>query len=205
MMKRLLGPALALCLVVIACGDDDTSSSGDAGAEYQSFAGDGFSLDLPTAWTVITPDDLDVEEIMATGLEELGLDGGSTADAIATRFASGVRVFAFDVAGSSPGFVDNFNLLQAPRPPFDPAELMELNTAEIEQAGWTILESELRSLPAGDGFFMHFEFTNGIAAQGALSHTLITDDAQWVLTFTASDPQRARAEFEHIAESFRVE
>jgi hypothetical protein len=202
----LLGVALAGC-----SGDGATTTAGPASLasfELEPFAGDGFTMSLPAAWTVVEASDMVAGGVGEVIEEELAatLESEALAAQVTAMFESGAfKMFAFDLLGSSPGFVDNLNVLVLPRSGLTPEGILSMNLQQMQDyMNATIVESEIQSRPGGQTVFFRYRATpqGGHAIEG-LSATVLTADQEWTLTMSATDVDHLEEVFTAMVDSFR--
>lgn len=216
-MRRLVLWLSPLLILVFACSGDDaastTNSQGPSGVvdsfELELYAGEGFEILLPSRWTVVGADDLSsggltalIEEGMSGMDLPDGMDADAFADQIATLFAQGGKLFALDAIGSSPGFVDNVNIVALPLPGLTIEGLLAVTVQQFEDIfGATVTSSEVEQLPAGEAAVVRYRgFTPVIEG---ISVTILTDTQQWAITLSATDADRLDAVFAAMLDSFR--
>lgn len=229
--RGLAAVAISLALVAMACGDDeggivfspseptptqpsssqpdtsqpdtsqpDTSEpSGDASG-LMLHQGEGFSILMPEGWTIVATADMDLEELF--GAVASTVDSEALARQVLDMFDRGGKLFAFDFEGSSGQFVDNINIITAPRPP---ATAEELEAATLDQMrlvlGATNLESEIVAVPAGEAVIIRYRLPS--QATDGISATIITPTSHWAITLSAGDTGPMDATFMAMIESFR--
>lgn len=206
----LLSPLLVI-LISACSGGAATTTTGVpslASFELEPFAGDGFTMSLPAAWTVVEASDM-VAGGLGEGIEEelaATLESEALASQVAAMFESGAfRMFAFDILGSSAGFVDNLNVLVLPRSGLTADGLLSVNLQQMQdylQA--TVVESEIQSRPGGQTIYLRFHQTpqGGDTIEG-LSATILTADQEWTLTMSATDVDHLEEVFAAMVDSFR--
>jgi len=220
-MRRLASWLVCLLIVTVgplaACSGDDaattTTSQAPSSAvdsfELELYAGEGFEILLPSRWTVVGADDISsgglaalIEEGMAGMDLPAGMDSDAFAGQIATLFEQGGKLFALDVVGSSPEFVDNINIVMLPLPGLTIERLLAVTVQQFEDVfGATVTSSEVERLPAGEAALVRYHgFTPVIEG---ISVTILTATQQWAITLSASDADRLDAMFAAMLDSFR--
>lgn len=219
-MRRLawMLPVLLVSVIAAGCGDDDAASTTTTSqtpavvvdsVELELYAGEGFEILLPARWTIIGASDLSAGGLAAVIEEGMsgmdlpeGMDAGAFADQIAALFAQGGKLFALDVIGSSPGFVDNINIVALPLPGLTIEGLLAVTVQQFEDIfGATVTSSAVEQLPAGEAAVVRYRgFTPLIEG---VSVTILTDTQQWAITLSATDADRLDAVFAAMLDSFR--
>jgi hypothetical protein len=208
-VKR-LGLGLALLLVLAACGDDDAPATvalpaGASALGLETYAGDGFLMLLPESWVVVTADDLDVGamlEYLPEGFDEAL--GPEMLEQIEGLFSQGGKLIAFDFSSPSLEFTDNLNIIEAPLPPVSIAVAESANVQYIKEVfGVTDIESEIRSLPAGEAFIIRYTLPPALGSTQGMVVNILAEAKHWAFTLSATDVDRHLEAFELMVESFR--
>jgi hypothetical protein len=216
-MRRLASWLSPLIVLIAACSGGvaatTTTSRAPTSAvdsfQLEPYSGEGFEILLPSRWTVVGADDITsgglaalIEEGMSGMDLPAGMDSDAFADQIAALFAQGGKLFALDVIGSSPGFVDNINIIMLPLPGLTAEGVLAVTVQQFEDVfGATVTSSEVEQLPAGEAAVVRYRgFTPVIEG---ISVTILTDTQQWAITLSASDADRLDAMFVAMLESFR--
>ena len=157
----------------------------------------GFSVLLPEDWVVIDAHDVDLGE----GFEAFGdaMPPGLEDQAFAA-FDQGGALFAFDVAGSSPGFLDNINIIHGPAWVSDAAAVETMTVQQLGAFGAVDVVSEVSLLPAGEAVFVWYRLPT--FGNEGISVTIITEDEHWTMTLSATDVDPLEAMFDAVVESF---
>jgi len=176
------------------------SCPGDQPLELESYQGEGFSILLPSDWTILESDDLDLEAILA---EVDGLDP-DVVDGVRRMFEQGGKIFAFRFVGSETGFVDNINVLYHPtRPAVTIDGLASMAVQQMEDAwGATGVSSYTRRIPAGESAVIRYRLPS--FGNEGISVLVFTGDSWWELTLSATDVDPLASDFDTMIESFRV-
>jgi len=208
-------PILLVSVIAAGCGDDATTTTSAGSSvvvdsfDLELYAGEGFEILLPSRWTVVGADDISsgglaalIEEGMAGMDLPAGMDSDAFAGQIATLFEQGGKLFALDVVGSSPEFVDNINIVMLPLPGLTIERLLAVTVQQFEDVfGATVTSSEVERLPAGEAALVRYHgFTPLIEG---ISVTILTATQQWAITLSASDADRLDAMFAAMLDSFR--
>jgi len=202
--------ALTLLLVLAACGNDGTPATaplppGASALGLEAYAGDGFSMLLPESWVVVTADDLDVGamlEFLPEGFDEAL--GPEMLEQIEGLFSQGGKLIAFDFSGPSLEFTDNLNIIEAPLPPVSIAVAESANVQYVKEVfGVTDIESEIRSLPAGEAFIIRYNLPPALGSTQGMVVNILTETKHWAFTLSAADVDRHLEVFEMMVESFR--
>lgn len=210
MSRRALGIGVVSLLLAVtaACssdGGDSSSSSSDpvgdpgsfsSGPVLEPYEGDGFSMDLPVNWTILSIDDMDFDVLAEQNI--VGLDA-QIMDQAGALFEQGGKLFALDF--TNPMFASNISILEFPRPPFAIDVLETLNVEQMKTVGATDIESSIRSHPAGDAIVIRYRIP-AVNSEGVFV-LLLTDGAQWAITLSALDVGPLEAAFDQMIESFR--
>jgi hypothetical protein len=165
----------------------------------EAYDGEGFSVLLPTGWTILDAGDVATGEL----LDDLAatLDTGMV-DAIGAMFEQGGKIFALDVANPDPIFVTNINILEAPLPPFSIDAIESITADQLESVlGATIVDSDVRTTAAGD--LVVVRYTSPTTDSEGVSATLLTETTQWAITLSARDVTPYVERFDAIVDSFR--
>jgi hypothetical protein len=219
-MKKFLAPAAALLLAVAACGDaapattagrseiapltttvapealatTTTAAAAIAPAGFYEYDGDGFRILMPDDWTIAARGDIELqailEELTASGLDDL-------VPAIQGAFAQGGKLFAFDFASSTFEFTNNINILRLDPPGLSGANLVGVAEKDIRRLGATDIAGRVEWVPAGEAVIVSYSLPDDLGGGEGLSYTVLTNDSQWVITYTAIDVAP-------FAESFRL-
>ena len=164
------------------------------------FDGDGFSMLLPTKWTVVTASEMDFEELLERAPD--AVDSEEFVQQVTAMFEQGGKIFAFDFLGSGPAFVDNINVLELPLPGLTAEGVESVTIQQFEDyLGATVLSSEIRTVPAGEAVVIWYRIPS--TGSEGISVTLLTDTTQWAITLSATDVDALADTFDTIVESFR--
>jgi hypothetical protein len=214
-MRRRTLSLLVVSLLVAGCSDDAATpattgtpavtSSTAAAVGTEPFVGEGFTMLVPSDWTVVSGDDFrsgELQELIAEGLAET-VESEAFADQIGALFAQGVRMFAFDFRNAAPEFVDNVNVIVLPRSPLDAAGLISVGVQQLETyLGATIVSTEVQQLPGGEAVVIRYlQGTAPVLEQVGV--TVITATQEWTITLSAIDADRHEAIFTTMLDSFR--
>jgi len=225
-MRKSLATVAVLLLAATACGGDaaPTTTAGSevasltttlvpqglattttgavaaAPAGFYQYDGDGFRMLMPQAWTIAARGDIELEamleELSRSGLEEL-------VPAIQTAFAQGGKLFAFDFVNSTIEFTNNLNILRLDPPGLTGDNLLGFAEKDIGRLGATDIEGRVEWLPAGEAVIVSYSLPDDLGGGAGLSYTVLTNDSQWVVTYTADDVAPFADSFRMMMESFR--
>lgn len=157
---------------------------------------------MPDDWTIAARGDVELQailgELSASGLDDL-------VPAIEGAFAEGGKLFAFDFGASTIEFTNNINILRLDPPGLSAANLVAVAEKDIRRLGATGIAGRVERLPAGEAVIVNYSLPEDLGGGEGLSYTVLTDDSQWVVTYTASDVAPFTASFAMMMESFREE
>ena len=202
-VRRLRATVAIVAVVVASCGaDSGVVTGGDAPDGYQRVSAPaGFSMVLPGDWEVVDGADLDGEDVAAAIQAEFPELAGMTAELEAVA-GQGVVLWAFDFGGSAPGFVDNINVIKAPRMGLSAESLQQMNLSQFEQFFGVRPRSSIRtSLQGYEVVSIEYSLTSlGTKGSGAI---VLTDDTQWVVTLSVSPASEIDFDFDLLVDLFR--
>jgi hypothetical protein len=202
---------LLLLLVLAACGGGDdeprrASNGGDL-ATYE-VESSGFSIGVPSDWTVLSADEAFDEEVLdsirendpelAPIVDQMGAEDSpiklvALAPMADERFKANVNVVVIEDVPEGTTRDDYF--AQSAR--------------QVEGLAESDVEEERVDLPAGMALVLRYEHSLGGAAQplAALQYVLFENGTGYTLTQTAlaSAAEQYTAEFERSAQSFRID
>ena len=224
-MRKIVAAAVGLGLLAAACGgssepvattprerspltttlapQDMTTTSTRAPAApvgFYAYNGDGFSMFMPEDWEIAARGDVELQAILRE-LADSGL--GDVIPGIEAAFSQGGRLFAFDFAESTLEFTNNINVLRLDPPGVSAQSLVSLAEKDIGRLGGKNVEGRSEWLPAGEAVIVTYTLPADLGGGEGLSYTVLTNDSQWVVTYTALEVEPFRASFEMMMDSFR--
>jgi len=200
---RWLVVAVGLSLVA-ACGGGAsvTEVGGDAPVGFQRVtnSGAGFSMVVPSGWEIVDASEVDADEIVAAGASAFP-ELADMSDEMTAALAQGVIFWAFDFESGSADFVDNINVIKAPRQGASAEALRDLNLAQLRQVATNVTAAIETSLQGYEVVVMEYSLpAYGLIGIGAL---VLTSDTQWVITLVASSRNPLDFEFDTVIDLFR--
>ncbi len=195
---------LALALVAAACSSQPGTvvvDDGTDGFQRVENPAKAFSMLVPEGWTVVDASEFDTTDLVDQAISSMPELGGMREDLMAAA-ANGVVFFAFDFEGSQPGFIDNINVIKAPRGSASPEALRRLNADQIAAMFGGSPDSRVDTTLQGyDVVWLDYSVPSfGLQAKGAL---VLTEESQWVITLAASSATRLDFDFETMVDFFR--
>ena len=167
---------------------------------FYEYDGDGFRMLMPDDWTIAARGDIELqailEELSNSGLDEL-------VPAIQAAFAQGGKLFAFDFNNSTFTFTNNINVLRLDPPGLTGDNLLGFAEKDIGRLGATDIEGRVEWLPAGEAVIIEYSLPDDLGGGEGLSYTVLTNDWQWVITYTADDVAPFADSFRMMMDSFR--
>ena len=83
------------------------------------------------------------------------------------------------------------------------ANLVGLAEKDIRRLGATDIEGRVEWLPAGEAVIVSYSLPDELGGGQGLSYTVLTNDSQWVVTYTAIDVAPFAESFTMMMDSFR--
>jgi hypothetical protein len=202
---------LLTVLALVACGggDDEPERVSDEGdlATYEvgSF---GFSIGVPSDWTVLSADEAFDEEALDS-IRENSPELAPIVDQMGTE-DSPIKLVALAPAADE-AFTANANVVVIENVPEGTTrdDYFAQSAGQIEGLAESDVEEERVDLPAGEALVLRYEHSLGGAAPplAALQYVLFENGTGYTLTYTAlaSAAEQYTAEFERSAQSFRID
>jgi hypothetical protein len=167
---------------------------------YESDA-EGFAIDVPDGWIVLTADEFDIGEFVEDP-DPSGLDPELLA-MVGDAFESGGVLWMFDEATLLDDFATNVNVLRIDKPGGLTARLFAAAApSQIEFAGGVDVEVEVVALPAGDAVLTSYAVP-AFDSEG-IQYAVIGSNDIWVVTLSAPTVAGYSAVFSQIAESLTL-
>jgi len=203
-MKQMLAFAAA-GLLMVSCGANSVAttsvSEGPPPSGFYLYEGDGFTLFMPSDWTVLDREDVGLENILenlsGTSLEEL-------IPTIETTFARDARLIAFDLEGSTREFTNNLNILRLEPPNLRGDAILGMAEEEFERLGAGNVTGRVEWLWAGETVIVSYSIPDELGGGEGLSYSVLTGDALWVATYTARTVEPFGDSFHMMMDSFHV-
>ena len=199
--------------LVAGCGGEEGSEEAAGASEttaavaapvdlagHDIWVGDGFSIAVPSGWTPFGPEDLDFGELFEAAEEEVDL--GILEGQLAAVFEQGGLLMAFDFENARPEFVDNLNILRTVASPLTASGLNRISVEQYEQFGATNVESEVITVPAGEGALITYTLPQ--FGNDGFSLTVLGEEYDWTITISVRDAQAMAIDPDVIFDSFRI-
>jgi len=199
-----LGVVAAFAVVVGACGSESgTVLAGNAPDGYQRVenSSEGFSMVVPAEWAILDADDIDADDFIAETVGSMPELAGMEEE-LRGAIDQGVVFWAFDFDDPQTGFINNINVIKAPRGGMSAEALQELNAQQLASMFGTQPSSKLgTSLQGYEVVRMEYAVpAYGVRGIGAL---VLTDDTQWVITLAITQGTALDFDFDVLVDLFR--